>query len=204
LRLTRIAAQDDMEVRAFFLADDRVVPQNYRHVLVNPLMLDWPNSAANYKDVITLAVDAFEAEGKAFVTEYAGPSTAVPVNGVFSESWDASAFAELDALDVSSTLAAQGLMNCFGRGEAGTCIETHALLRGLLMQYLPPPADVSPEEFWGCLSCYADEIDATAWDPAAFAAALEQRIVAPGVHAMQVLADYPYLTRMYTTISRSR
>lgn len=201
LRLTRIAAQDDMEVRAFFLADSRMVPQNYRHVLVNPLMLDWPSRAANYNDVITLAVDAFEAEGKAFVTEYAGPSTRVGIAGVFSDTWDASAFAQLDVLEVASTLAAQGLMSCNGRGAGASCVETHALVRGLLMQYVPPPPDVTPEEFWGCLSCWVDDIDAGAWDPAAFAAALEERVIAPGTHGMQVLAEYPYLTRMYTTIS---
>jgi hypothetical protein len=50
LRLTRIAAVDDMEVRTFFLADARVVPQNFKHVVVNPLKLDWPNFAANYTD----------------------------------------------------------------------------------------------------------------------------------------------------------
>jgi MYXO-CTERM domain-containing protein len=201
LRLTRIAAQDDMEVRAFFLADSRMVPQNYRHVLVNPLMLDWPSSAANYKEVITLAVDAFEAEGKAFVTEYAGPSTTVGVAGVFSDTWDSSAFSELGVVDVVSTLAMQGLMDCYGRGPGGSCVETHALVRGLLMEYVPPPPDVTPEEFWGCLSCFVDDIDASAWDPVAFAAALEERVIAPGIHAMQVLAEYPYLTRMYTTIS---
>jgi hypothetical protein len=72
IRLTRIAAQDDMDIRAFFLGDARTVPTNYRHVLVNPLKLDWPNFASNYKAVITLAVDAFGADGRAFVTEYAG------------------------------------------------------------------------------------------------------------------------------------
>jgi MYXO-CTERM domain-containing protein len=201
LRLTRIAAQDDMEVRAFFLADSRVVPENYKHVLVNPLRLDWPSSAANYKEVITLAVDAFEAEGKAFVTEYAGPSTAVGVGNVFSPEWDSSAFAELDVVDVPSTLGEQGLMTCNGVGAGGYCVETHALVRGLLMQYVPPPPDLAPEEFWGCVSCWPDSIDAAAWDPVAFAAALEQRVIAPGAHAVQVLAEYPYLTRMYTTIS---
>ena len=201
LRLTRIAAQDDMEVRAFFLADSRVVPENYQHVLVNPLRLDWPSSASNYKEVITLAVDAFEAEGKAFVTEYAGPSTAVGVANVFSPEWDSSAFAELEVVDVPSKLGEQGLMTCNGVGAGGWCTETHALVRGLLMQYVPPPPDLAPEEFWGCVSCWPDAIDHGARDPVAFAAALEQRIIAPGAHATQVLAEYPYLTRMYTTIS---
>src|SRR5690606_19187292 len=58
LRLTRIAALEDMEVRTFFLGDDRMVPTNYRHVLVNPLKIDWQQLASNYEDVITAAVDA--------------------------------------------------------------------------------------------------------------------------------------------------
>jgi MYXO-CTERM domain-containing protein len=201
LRLTRIAAQEDMEVRAFFLADARVVPQNYQHVLVNPLMLDWPSSASNYKEVITLAVDAFEAEGKAFVTEFAGPSARVSVGGVFDPTWSSAAFADVGALEVVSTLASQGLMSCSGRGPGAFCSETHPLLRGLLMQFLPPPDGVTVEEFWGCLACYEADIDVAGWDPALFVDALEQRIVAPGAHAVEVLSEYPYLTRMYTTIS---
>ena len=77
LRLTRIAAVEDMDIRTFFLADDRVVPQTYKHVLVNPLKLDWPSLGSNYKELISLAVDADEANGRAFVTEYAGPSNVV-------------------------------------------------------------------------------------------------------------------------------
>lgn len=201
LRLTRIAAVEELEVRAFFLADGRVVPQNFRHVLVNPLVLDWPNRAANYRDVITLAVDAEEAEGKAFVTEYAGPSAVVPSAGLSSPDWDASVFAGLDVLEVVTTLAAQGLMACFDGGADASCVEQIAVLRGLLLQYLPPPTGVAPEAFWGCLSCYADEIDAAAWDGPAFAAALQERVVGPAANAAAILEAYPYLTRMYTTIS---
>ncbi|MCA9701040.1 MAG: DUF2330 domain-containing protein, partial [Myxococcales bacterium] len=77
LRLTRIAAVEDMDIRAFVLADGRAVPTNYRHVLVNPLKINWLQYASNYKEVITLAVDAFGADGNAFVTEYAGASNVV-------------------------------------------------------------------------------------------------------------------------------
>ena len=47
-----------MDIRAFFLGDARVVPVNYRHVLLNPLKIDWFNNASNYKEVISMAVDA--------------------------------------------------------------------------------------------------------------------------------------------------
>lgn len=200
LRLTRIAAVEDMEVRAFFLADDRVVPRNYRHVLVNPLKLDWLNLAANYKDVITMAVDNATAAGKAFVTEYAGTTAVVPREGLYSLSWDPDAIAGADVETVVDRLEQQGIVECeFGSGDS--CTYNHPLIQGLLNQFVPVPDGVTEREFYDCLSCYAGLIDAGAWDAAAFVAAYRDRIVDPGQHAWEILGAYPYLTRMYTTIS---
>jgi MYXO-CTERM domain-containing protein len=214
LRLTRIAAVDDMDIRSFFLSDDRVVPSTYKHVLVNPLKLDWANQAANYKAVITQAVDADEANGRAFVTEYAGPSDIVPTAQLFGGSWDAEPFTTIDPSGVTDELRAQGLMTCFPGGGPGTstgsstggdggalCQYEHPLLRGLLQRYLPVPEGVSEVDFYGCLSCYADQIDTEAWDNQQFADALAERIILPGQHATEVLAAFPTLTRMYTTMS---
>jgi hypothetical protein len=41
LRLTAVAAKEDMEIRAFFLATGRYVPKNYKLVLLNDVRLDW-------------------------------------------------------------------------------------------------------------------------------------------------------------------
>src|SRR5206468_10484858 len=41
LKLTRVAATQDMGVRAFFLGDRRVVPVSYKEVTLNPARLDW-------------------------------------------------------------------------------------------------------------------------------------------------------------------
>jgi len=211
IRLTRIAAVDDMEIRTFFLSEDRVVPETYKHVLINPLKLDWPNFASNYKEVITLAVDADEANGRAFVTEYAGSSTAVSASGLFSETWDASPFAAAEAVDVVDLLDAQGLMSCFddgfggsdgsGGGSDSACQYNHPLLRGLLAQWLPIPEGIDEIEFYGCLSCYEGLIDPMAWNGTEFGQALAERIIEPGDHAASLLDSWPYLTRMYTTIS---
>ncbi len=206
IRLTRIAAVEDMDIRSFFLADARVVPQTYKHVLVNPLRLDWPNLASNYKDVITQAVDAFEAEGRAFVTEYSGSSGVVSPLGIYSETWNASAFTDLPAVDVIDTLSSQGLVDCFG-GGGGTgggseCQYLHPLLRGLLADYLPVPDGLDEITFYGCLSCYEDQIDLAAWgNGSAFAGAMQTRMIEPGQHAIEMLNAFPVLTRMYTTIS---
>ena len=81
-----------MDVRVFFLSNARAVPTNYRHVLVNPLKINWIGLANNYKEVVSLAVDAFEAEGNAFITEYAGTSDAVSPFGISNPNWDAAPF----------------------------------------------------------------------------------------------------------------
>lgn len=58
LRLTRIAAKEDMDIRAVFLGDARVVPTNYRHVRLNRARLDWAQQGANYRSLVSMAVDA--------------------------------------------------------------------------------------------------------------------------------------------------
>ncbi|EDM79733.1 hypothetical protein PPSIR1_16765 [Plesiocystis pacifica SIR-1] len=199
LRLTRIAAVEDMDVRVFVIGDGRAVPTNYRHVLVNPLKIDWINFASNYKEVISLAVDAFAADGNAFVTEYAGPSGQVSIVGLHSALWDAQAVADLgdDPSELIPTLEAQGLVECFD----GLCTPAHDLLPPMLDAYLPVPNGLTPEEFYGCVPCFVGLVDTDAWDAAALAADLDARIIQPGLHAQSLIQDYPYISRMYTTIS---
>ena len=202
LRLTRIAAVEDMDVRSFFLGQARTVPQNYRHVLVNPVKIDWTtgNLAANYKEVITQAVDAPMASGRAFVTEYAGDSGVVPQGSVYSPSWNSGVFETIEPIGVIDELTSQNLYFCdfdFGNG----CSPTHPLVQPILDEFLPVPDGLQPEAFYECLSCYEEQIDLTAWDGARFAEALEDRVIAPGLRAVQLLDANPYLTRMYTTIS---
>ena len=201
IRLTRIAAVDDMDIRVFFLGQSRAVPTNYRHVLVNPLMIDWPNLAANYKEVVTMAVDAFKADGNAFVTEYAGTSSVVSKAGLFSSSWDQKSFVGLPAVEVIDTLNQQGLIECWNFGEV-ECELRHPLLQGLLDTYLPAPVGIARFDYYECLSCYEGMIDMMAWgDGSEFSTAFDERIRAPGERARDLLDTKTYLTRMYTTIS---
>lgn len=58
------------------------------------------------------------------------------------------------------------------------------------------------DAFYGCLRCHESDTDANAWSAEAFAQAMEERIVAPGEHAGELLEKWPYLTRMFTIISR--
>ncbi len=197
LRLTRIAAQDNMKVRALFLGDARTAPRKWRHVVPNPLRMNWSSLAANYDEAVTLAVDELPANGRAFTTEYAGPSDIVVTDGLWSAAWDPDAFVTIDPTAVVDQLQTQGLMAC----ATDTCAYAHPLLQSLLGQFLPVPAGVAPDSFYGCLSCFADQIDPAAWDGPGFAAAMDDRIVAPGQRARDMLETWPYLTRLFTTIS---
>ena len=199
IRLTRIAASEDMEIRTFFLDDARVVPTNYRHVLVNPLKLNWLANANNYKEVITMAVDADEANGNAFVTEYAGTNSVISLAGVYDNIWNTAPFeALLDSpVGAITELIDQGLLYC----DPGECIALHPLLDPILAEFIPVPDQVSQGEYYSCLECYPDLIDVAAWDAAAFALRLDDRIFAPGLRARQLIQETSYLTRMYTTIS---
>jgi len=199
LRLTRIAAIEDMEIRVFVLASERAAPTNFRHVLVNPLKLDWINYASNYKTVITNAVDAMMADGRAFVTEYAGTSSTVFQGGIFDNNWDEQAFVDLDPVQAVATLGDQGLALCI---DEPSCTWNHPLIYGLLLEFLPPPDGVDPLTFYAYLGDYADQIDLVKWNNGAeFSAALLDRVIDPGMHAVDLLDTWPYLTRMYTLIS---
>ncbi len=197
LRLTAVAAVEDMGVRTFFLGAERVVPTNYKHVVLNPLKLDWPSFVTNYADAVSNAADSALANGQAFVTEYAGPSNIIQNSGIYDTRWDASKIVDIEPELVIAELEIQGIVMC----EPWGCQFMHPLLPGLLEKYLPRPGGVTQEQFYDCLSCFSSQIDRTAWSAAGFAKDYDERIVQPGRHASQVLQRHGYLTRMFTTIS---
>jgi hypothetical protein len=199
LELTKVAAIEDMGVRTFFLGTERVVPKNFKHVALNPVMIDWLNLAPNYDEVISHAVDNPVADGHAFVTEYAGPSNAVTSNGLVFPQWSGEPFVGADVMKVIDLLKAEGFISSCGGAQ---CDFTHPLILPLLRTYVPVPAGVDEGAFYECMKCYASKVDRTTWgDGTGFAMALEERVIVPGRRAANLLTSYPYLTRMFTTIS---
>jgi Uncharacterized protein conserved in bacteria (DUF2330) len=201
IRLTQIAATDDMGIRVFFLGEHRVAPTNYRHVVINPIQIDWAGLAANYDAVVTMAVDGDEAAGHAFVTEYAGPSNVVPAASIDLPGLDGSKFVGLRANEVIDELERQRLLTCESEFEAqGPCQALHPLVGPLLEEFFPTPAWATPEQWWEDLDG-SEELDTTDWPVQEFAARFEERIAAPAEHAGDLLYTHGYLTRMYTTMS---
>jgi hypothetical protein len=206
LELTAVAAVDDMNVRAFFFGSERVVPENYRHVVLNPLKIDWLNRGANYDAVVSSAVDTRGADGQAFITEYAGSSRIVPSQGLTNPSWSASRFTSATPQQAMAELGLQGLMSC----STNFCSYNHPLILPLLQEFLPRPTGVSDEQYYSCLAagtttgaspCAPPHGGLSGWVPAEFARALDERIFQPALHAADILRTHPYLSRLFTRIS---
>lgn len=194
LVLTQVAATPDMPVQLYLVSDHRVVPENWMHVVINPKKIDWLNGGSNYADVVTQAVDM--AAGHGFVTEYAGPSAMLEDTLYREGQFDLAALAAADRPeDFVMLLLQQG----FPRDSQ---------MQGLLRKHIPMPEalaarGVTEQQFYNDLGSYAADLAAAGFvfDPAAFVADLEERVVAPLRETQALLDSKPYFTRLYTTVS---
>jgi hypothetical protein len=81
LRLTRIAATQNMGVLVYVFGDTRAVPEKYASITVNDKDVRFiPDSfgPTNYRTLVGKAADA--AGGHGFITEFAGPPTAANIS----------------------------------------------------------------------------------------------------------------------------
>jgi uncharacterized membrane protein YgcG len=226
IKLTRVAAVENMGIRTFFLGTSRFGPINFKSIELNPARLDWMLFGNNYKEVVSAAVDSAVANGQAFVTEYAGPTAIVGAARLTPATWDATQFVSLSAIEAIDRMKLQGFFSCLRgpRPDAGRfptpldmplCTSAHPLVLPLMRDFIPPPATLTVGDaglvvtdagtiegyIYECPACFANQIDASRWDAARFAAGLTERIIDPSRHADALVATWPYLTRMFTTIS---
>ena len=206
LRLTRIAAMPDMAVRIFGLGHSRYAPSNYKHVELNDAAIDWVTNAANYNEVVGAAIDTPGSDGRGFITEFSGSVGGIDRTGIYSSAWRSETFvgaAPVDALDntVVDALEDMGLVDCSLYFDGGECSYLHPQILPLLRTYLPAPPLIAESEFYNCMECYKDQIDLAKWDAAAFAQQLEERIIQPGKHAIDMLNRWRQVTRLLTIMS---
>jgi MYXO-CTERM domain-containing protein len=193
IRLTAVAASEDMGIRAYFLGQDRWAPTNYSHVVPNAMAYDWTNNDyATYVALVTAAVD--EADGHGFVTEYAGDHDAIDPTNIYRDIWTATGIEAMTALEALAAIDGMGIMSFNGMSPQ---------LRILLRQFIPPPVDwvQNEDEFWYFYNDHPELIDGPAWDGPAFAMGLDELVIEPAMHAADLLDAWPYLTRLHTTMS---
>ena len=72
IRPTSVAAEPDMGVIVHLLGSARAIPTNYQLIELNYAALDWFDPANHYAQLVSHAIDEAD-EGRAFVTDFAGP-----------------------------------------------------------------------------------------------------------------------------------
>lgn len=197
IKLTAIAARPDMPIIAYVLSNQRAIPLNYRHVLINPTRIDWLRFGSNYNQVATAAVD--EAGGQAFLTEFAGASAPIAQGyDAFLPDYDTAPLLQrTHPVDFANELLRQG----FARDPS---------LQGMLRKYIPMPASlvqqgIPESSFYNNLSGWRSEIDSDPnrppFDNMGFVQELQDTIITPADKSLELLQSHPYLTRLFTTMS---
>jgi hypothetical protein len=193
LRLTAIAAINDLRINLWVLADNRVVPQNYLELVVNPARIDWFGGGGNYDDLVKEAAN--QAGGNAFVTDYVGPASAM--NGqIYAGRYDTNRIAlALTPPDAMNEITAQGYPR-------------DAALLEILRKDIPEPQalkdrGVSELQFYNQLAQYwaTDRKTFAPFDARTLAADVNARLVQPLVKAQALFNGYAKLTRLTTFIS---
>jgi hypothetical protein len=193
LRLTAIASIRDLKVNLWVLSDRRVVPTNYYEIKLNDARINWFDGGRNYDELVKRAAD--EAGGNAFTTEYAGPANVV--RGLIDMgTYDAARFMQVRTPpDAMSEVIRQN-------------IPRDAALLAILRAHIPLPEvlrarGVTEQQFYNQLFSYwqSNMRDFAPFDPAKFAAEINDKIIRP-VKAAQMLFDrFTKLTRLSTFIS---
>lgn len=198
LQLTGVAAAPDMRLQPFVLGARRAVPENYLHVVVNELAVDWLNGAGNYQDVITRAAN--EAGGLAFATDFAGP-----VGGLQLHFWGEGQY-PLEQVAAARTVGelTNWLVQPFAFDTSWQREPRFPVTAGtapILARFVAVPEGLTPAEFFACPGCYGPIYDALPVDGAALSAALDAEWVEPMARLQRHVDALPYLTRLTSSIS---
>jgi len=112
IRLTAVAAEDDMGVLVWVVNNARAIPENYEHVIPNYTKLNWYNGTLNaYGSYQTLITDAMnEAGGQGFATDFAGQINRDLVNNLTSPALVEGNLARLDAISNDAEFLTQSIL----------------------------------------------------------------------------------------------
>ena len=194
IRLTAVAAEDDMGVLVWIVNDARAIPENYEHVTPNYTMLDWYSGTSNayisYQSLITDAMD--ESGGQGFATDYAGSITEQISNRLTDESVIENNLAQLDAIGNDAEYLVNSLF---------TTIDPPGALASMQI-ILPLPDGLITNTYFDSAELSsiftADELQQARIK---VRASIVERELEPIADATKLLPQDAYMTRLYTTLS---
>jgi MYXO-CTERM domain-containing protein len=188
IRPTAVAAQDDMGVLVYVISEAQAVPQNYRSLVINEAAINWFNPTGTYPQVVSLAAD--QAGGQGFVTEMAGPSTALS-NMVYTSS-DAATWTNLNTQTFTDPLDLIWAANNSYRGWDGW--------KDAIAAAVTLPQGASLDDFGRNPNAYRG-MPGFSVNAAVFLAQLDKNVVGPVRDTQKLIDSRPYMTRLYTTMS---
>lgn len=191
IRLTAVAALEDMGVLIWLLGDARAVPENFLHVTPNYTRLNWfagpQNAYASYQSLVTDAMN--EAGGQGFATDFAGRFN----NLTDSLTTPADIREQLNRLanipDTEFVARSQNFVN-------------DPIVTDTLTRLLPLPQGQTAFAYFdpGFLDVNYTSVELAA-ARAAVTSAIETEVIAPLQLSLNVLAGDRYMTRLFTTLS---
>ena len=186
VKLTAVAANDDMGVLTWVLGKSRAVPQNYLSLELNEARINWFNASSNYNSVVIAAAN--DAGGQGFVTEFAGASS-----GLKGTIWSSSE-------EANWTAFSNGLYQSFAQffNQAYSQYGQYDGFWDATGDVVTLPTGVTFEDFKLCPNCYADQIQ---FSPSQYLAALKKGVIDPMKLVQNLVDAQPEITRMYTTLS---
>lgn len=196
IRLTAVAAQDDMGVLVWVVNDQlgRAIPENYAHVIPNYTRLDWfsgfGNTYGSYQNLITEAMN--ESGGQGFATDFAGTIDSSLANSLTSPARIEANLALLDGVADDAEFIQSALFNSTTPGA------TLATLQSIL----PLPEGLTQDVYFDPNLMRAiftsDELrDARN----GLRAAIVERELEPLQNSVALMPEGAYMTRLYTTLS---
>ena len=202
--LTSVGATPNMGIHVWVLGASRAIPRNYEHTVLNDAAIDWLEGGANYNDVVIAATK--EALNRhTFVTEFAGASSIMA--GVLDPPGRFGTANAMYAISDAGAYLDYLANNGYVFGSA---------LVAILSTYLPEPAalaahGISAANFYFNGDYYLgtyrqlnpDQFSdwTGVYDPKMLTDDIETNVVAPVIAANMLFTSFPYLTRLYTTLS---
>lgn len=203
IRPTAVAANDDMGVMVYMVAEAQAIPKNYKSLVLNEALINWFNFAPTYNAVISRA--AAEAEGQGFVSELAGPS--VSFNQTIFSQFDQQNWEQFQDTDFSAGQPLQA------DGGVSTNVAGMALFNAAAAQYgawdgfreaaqeaVTLPANVTFDAWLSTPYLYEGDPELQI-DSLKLLAGLQRHVIDPMIETQRLLISQPYLTRLFTTMS---
>lgn len=194
IRLTAVAAEDDMGVLVWLLGQARAVPLNYLHVTVNYTLVNWyfgtATAYASYQSLVTTAMN--EAGGQGFSTDVAGRMPELLDQLPSDDDYNA----ELERLQ-----AVENTASFYDELALGFVLPSDQILE-MLRRELPLPKGVDEFVYQSgeLLGAVLGENELSLARVNIEAQILED-IIEPLAETLAVFEGDPYLTRFFTTLS---